>query len=81
MLSYKALGTNIYLAKEDTDRVNTLNSLLIEDGSKARAILIDANYPFRFIDALYTHIKAPALGLYCSHGHTDHTAHAFYHLE
>lgn len=81
MLKYTELGKDCYLATEVTDRVNTLNPILIEEGHDKDSILIDANYPFRFIDELYQRIKSPAKALILSHTHTDHSAHAFYHHE
>ena len=81
MLIYTELGKGFYLVQEDTDRGNKLNSLLLEDGTNSRVILIDSNYPFKFIDELYTRVKAPVLGIYYSHCHLDHTAHAYYHQE
>ncbi|MHA1150368.1 MAG: MBL fold metallo-hydrolase [Promethearchaeota archaeon] len=81
MLEYTELGKDCYLVKEVAERVNTLNPILIEDGLSKDAILIDANYPFRFIDELYRRIKSPAKALILSHTHTDHSAHAFYHQE
>lgn len=81
MLIYQELGKGISLVRENNDRPNRLNSLLLEDESTSEALLIDSNYPFGFIDELYTRIKPPALAAYYSHCHLDHTAHAFYHLE
>ena len=81
MLNYTTLGNKVYLAKEDSDRVNCLNSLIIEDPTPKEAILIEANYPFDEIDELYKRIAPPAKALLLSHGHTDHTAHAFYHQQ
>jgi glyoxylase-like metal-dependent hydrolase (beta-lactamase superfamily II) len=81
MLSYTELSTNVFIVREPTDRRNRLNSLLIEANAESGSILIDTNYPFGFIDELYTRIKAPVKALYCSHCHLDHTAHAFYHQE
>ena len=81
MLAYTELGKGFFLVQEDTARGNKLNSLLLEDGTKSRVVLIDSNYPFNFIDELYTRVKAPVLGIYYSHCHLDHTAHAYYHQE
>ena len=66
------------MVRESSTRPNRLNSLLIEDNTDSDSILIDANYPFQNIDELYTRVKAPVKGLYFSHCHLDHTAHAFY---
>ena len=79
MLSYTELSTNIFMVREPTKRPNRLNSLLIEDNEGMDSILIDSNYPFKYIDELYTRVKAPVRGIYYSHCHVDHTAHAFYH--
>jgi glyoxylase-like metal-dependent hydrolase (beta-lactamase superfamily II) len=80
MLSYTELSNDIFLVKEPSDRHNIINSLLIEE-TDSGSILIDTNYPFGFIDELYKRIEPPVRGLYCSHCHLDHTAHAFYHQE
>jgi glyoxylase-like metal-dependent hydrolase (beta-lactamase superfamily II) len=78
MLTWNNLTDGISLVKERSNRTNRLNSLIIED-HEGPDILIDSNYPFDDIDQLYSRIDAPAK-LLCSHGHLDHTAHAFYHL-
>ncbi|MHA1272783.1 MAG: MBL fold metallo-hydrolase [Promethearchaeota archaeon] len=78
---YKSLGKNVYIAKEESNRVNILNALLIENVKNNKALLIDANYPFKYIDELYSRIKSPAEALILSHCHIDHSAHAFYHQE
>lgn len=77
MLNWKEVVDGIYLVKENTNRVNRLNSLIIENKDESN-ILIDANYPFNDIDLLYSEIE-DAYQLIFSHGHLDHTAHAFYH--
>ncbi|TFG00695.1 MAG: MBL fold metallo-hydrolase [Promethearchaeota archaeon] len=77
MLVWKELIDGICLVKEDSSRVNILNSLVIEPKNHAN-ILIDTNYPFDDIDNLYSEIGKVEFLLF-SHGHLDHTAHAFYH--
>ena len=79
MLRYTKINKNIYLVKEESTRVNVLNSILIEKDDDNNSVLIDANYSFSHIDELYARIKHPVLALILSHFHTDHTAHAFYH--
>ncbi|MHA1293982.1 MAG: MBL fold metallo-hydrolase [Promethearchaeota archaeon] len=81
MLNYIDLGEGIYLAKENTKRVNIINAIVIDDDLQNNSILIDANYPFKFIDELYNKIESPAKALIFSHCHTDHMAHGFYHQE
>ncbi len=78
MLTYTELSKDVFMVREPTDRPNRLNSLLIEDKIGLDSILIDANYPFQYINDLYTRVKTPVKGLYFSHCHLDHTAHAFY---
>ncbi|TXT63405.1 MAG: hypothetical protein BAJALOKI1v1_730003 [Promethearchaeota archaeon] len=80
MLTWNKLIDNLYLVKEDSDRVNRLNSLIIQGNEEYSSVLIDANYPFAEIDALYSKIKKAKMLIF-SHGHLDHTAHAFYHQE
>ncbi|MFO7794643.1 MAG: MBL fold metallo-hydrolase [Promethearchaeati archaeon] len=77
MLVWKELIDGIFLVKENSSRVNILNSLVIEQ-KKQSNILIDTNYPFDDIDNLYSEIDNAEFLLF-SHGHLDHTAHAFYH--
>lgn len=81
MFDFIDLGENIFIAKEKPKRVNVLNSLVMLDDHRGRAILIDANYPFDHIDALYEKIPSPAKALLFSHCHLDHTAHGFYHQQ
>ena len=78
MLNWDQLTKDIYLVKEESSRVNRLNSLVIQDGSSTNPVLIDANYPFDYIEQLYSKIKRAKMLLF-SHGHLDHTGHAFYH--
>ncbi|MBD3214768.1 MAG: hypothetical protein GF311_19310, partial [Candidatus Lokiarchaeota archaeon] len=79
MLTWNNFTDGIFLVKERTNRTNRLNSLIVKN-QEGPDILIDTNYPFDDIDQLYSRVDAPAK-LLCSHGHLDHTAHAFYHLK
>ena len=79
-LNWNKLINGVYLVKENSNRVNRLNSLIIEDNGLTNSILIDANYPFNAIDELYSKINTSKMLIF-SHGHLDHTAHAFYHQE
>ncbi|TFF87303.1 MAG: MBL fold metallo-hydrolase [Promethearchaeota archaeon] len=81
MLDWESLiEDSVFLVKEQSSRVNRLNSLVIHDKGTTYPILIDANYPFDNIDELYSKIEKAKMLLF-SHGHLDHTAHAFYHQE
>jgi len=80
MLKWDKLIDGIYVVKEQSSRVNRLNSLVIQDEGPTNPILIDANYPFDFIDELYSKIIRSKMLLF-SHGHLDHTGHAFYHQQ
>jgi glyoxylase-like metal-dependent hydrolase (beta-lactamase superfamily II) len=80
MLMWKKLIDGVYLVKEKSNRVNKLNSLVIHKNENAQPVLIDANYPFDAIDELYSQINSAKILLF-SHGHLDHSAHAFYHQE
>lgn len=80
MLNWDQLTDDIYLVKEESSRVNKLNSLVIQEKGSINPILIDANYPFDCIDELYSKIKRAKMLIF-SHGHLDHTGHAFYHQE
>ncbi len=79
-LNWKKLINGVYLVKEKSNRVNILNSLVIQNNGLTNSLLIDANYPFDAIDELYSRIKTSKMLIF-SHGHLDHTAHAFYHQE
>jgi glyoxylase-like metal-dependent hydrolase (beta-lactamase superfamily II) len=79
-LKWNKLINGVYLVKEKSNRVNKLNSLMIEDNGLKNSVLIDANYPFDAIEELYSEINTSKMLLF-SHGHLDHTAHAFYHQE
>ncbi len=81
MLNYTELGKDVYIVRENTVRVNSLNSILIENAQDSQAILIDTNFTFQFVDDLYARIKSPARALIFSHCHTDHMASGFYHQE
>ncbi len=81
MLEFDPLTKNVWLLREEKPRPNSLNSLLIENKRDKSIALIDANYPFNCMDDLYAHIKAPARGVFYSHCHLDHVAHAFMHVE
>ncbi|TFG00575.1 MAG: MBL fold metallo-hydrolase [Promethearchaeota archaeon] len=80
MLKWHELSKDLFLVKEQSKRVNRLNSLIIQNEGPINPVLIDANYPFDFIDDLYSKIKSAKMLLF-SHGHLDHTGHGFYHQE
>ncbi|TXT61083.1 MAG: hypothetical protein BAJALOKI2v1_50051 [Promethearchaeota archaeon] len=80
MLETITLNKYCLIARETTSRTNRLNSLMIKNREQKVELMIDANYPFRFIDKLYSILEfSPKKKLIFSHCHLDHTGHAFYH--
>ncbi|MBD3253915.1 MAG: MBL fold metallo-hydrolase, partial [Candidatus Lokiarchaeota archaeon] len=79
MLTYISLTENASIVKENTNRTNKINSLLLIDPTENTSILIDSNFPTKFIDNFYQNLKNPVSALLLSHCHLDHSSRVYYH--